>query len=45
MIAKKLYAYDKKTGEYVDSITARDSQTVTFFYQDFKDCVIQERVL
>lgn len=37
----KLIAYDKKTGEYIDSITTFDAETVMYFKQDFRDCKIE----
>ena len=36
----KIIAYDRKTKDYVDSITTNDKQAIIDFYVDFKDCTI-----
>ncbi len=38
----RLIAHDKKTKEFVDSITTTDKETIDFFYKDFSDCDIKE---
>lgn len=40
----RLVAYDKRTGEYVDSITSNDSETLAYFRQDFSMCKILQNV-
>ena len=37
----RLIAYDKK-GNYVDSITTNDKETLNYFFIDFSDCNIKE---
>ena len=39
---KRLTAYDKKTGEYIDSITNPTPKGARWFREDFAMCEIKE---